>query len=168
MRNETIVDIMRQWADWRRVYLHEELGYGPTVTGRMIDGMRSTTCPRCQGDGTVVIPRNNRHERVVCPTCEGACRVSAKSSESQINPAFIRATHVEDCDPQSERVDALVCRLTVSQRAVIMQEYCRDGRREDKAGRLGYRPAWFETELEAAHTEIMGGLGIGVRRDRAS
>lgn len=174
-RDELIVGIMRTWATWRRVNIKSELGYGPTITARMLDGMKSTRCPDypngCGGEGSVILVRNGRSERVMCPTCQGSCRISAKSRESQVNPAFIRSTkRGEPDDPQSEKVDKLVCALPHLQLAVVMQEYCRNGRREDKCRRItlefGSRLGRerYEQALEAAHTSVW--VGLGIREDK--
>lgn len=171
-QNEIITGIMRTWASWRRVNIKGELGYGPTITARMLGGMKSTRCPDypngCGGEGSVVLVRNGRSDRVMCPVCQGSCRISARSREAQINPAFIRSTkHGDADDPQSERVDKLVCALPHLQLAVIMQEYCRNGRRDDKCRRItmefGSRLGRerYEQALEAAHTSVWAGLGIG-------
>lgn len=174
MLNETIVDIMKQWASWRRVNIRAQLGYGPTITARMLDGMKSTRCPDsphgCGGEGSVVRVRDGRSERVPCPTCGGACRISAKSKESQINPAFIRSTwRGELSDEQSEKVDKLVCALPYFHMAVVMEEYCRSGRQSDKCHRISkdfgakLGRERYDQALSAAHDTIAAGLGIGVR-----
>lgn len=170
-REEIIVGVMIQWAQWRKVNIKEQLGYGPTITARMLEGMKSTRCPDypvgCGGEGTVILKREGRSDRVMCPVCQGSCRISARSKETQINPAFIRSTYRgEPDDPQSEQVDKLVCKLPHLQMAVVLEEYCRGGARQSKCARLGGdfgirigRPR-YEQSLDEAHRSIAAGIGI--------
>src|SRR5437879_4477789 len=91
--------VMEQWASWRQTRVAAHLGYpSATTLGRMMDGMPGTVCPACRG--------NNEH----CDICFGSGRVKLEVGD-KTNPVFIRSTHREPDDEQSEAVDRVMCEL---------------------------------------------------------
>lgn len=83
-----IVEVMEGWGQWLRTPGGIELGYGGNVIARLISGMPSTRCPTCGGEGWAYkeLPDKSR-KRVICWTCEGACRVNLKPAVSKTSRA---------------------------------------------------------------------------------
>lgn len=78
---------------------------------------------------------------MTCFRCRGAGEIDV--NQDRVNPAFIKSTRIDLCDPVSERIDRLVCELrqrpkTLGYYFVLKQEYCdpRGGTQEMRAGRM--------------------------------
>jgi hypothetical protein len=123
------------------------MGCGPTPErpNEKRGEVNGTTCFRCRGEGTVII------------------------IDEKVNPAFIRSTFMEPCDPVSERIDRLVCELrqrpkTLGYYFVVWMEFCdaRGGTQDHKAQRLHLTYSSFKKRLERALDWV--GLAIDDRR----
>lgn len=78
------------WARWRVGGVTTAFQQMSSLTGRLMDGMRSTTCPDCKGEGRIPGHRVGSQLAWIdpCPTCLGAKRVkgdlhAARSIKSQ-------------------------------------------------------------------------------------
>ena len=119
-------------------------------------------CPHCKDDFGV--SRGEKSGRT-CLHCRGAGVIEHQTPGNKIVPAFIRAEgQRRDPDDISPRVDRLVCALPHIQKEVVMQEYLRVGRREDKAHRIshayGIEFGWrrYQTALNESLETIEAGL----------
>lgn len=148
-----IVEALEQWARYRQGRIDGGTGWPKkTILGKLRDGLPTNLCPICIGKEK---PVHN------CPVCGGDGRVKLDVRDSKANPAFIRGNgnrQSYDDDPQSQRVDWLVCtELTEDQREVLISAYCRNGTFQLKARRLGLSPIEFSSKLSESH-EIIGRL----------
>lgn len=143
-------------------------GAGRLTGGRHGHAQQWVICEECGGTGRVKLDdkaitvrtlpcpagcKNGELNGTTCFRCRGAGTVTL--SREKVNPAFIRSTFVEVCDPASERIDRLVCELrqrakTLSYYFVIWMEYCdqRGGTHEAKAERMFLTCAAYEKRLE--------------------
>jgi hypothetical protein len=159
-------------------------GAGRMPVGRHGNAQQFIICEECGGTGRVKLddkatisrvlpcpaecgPRDDRRDEKygeingkTCIRCRGAGTVTI--SHVKVNPAFIRSTYIEPCDPVGERIDRLVCELrqrpkTQSYYLVIWYEYCdaRGGTHETKARRIFLTCSAFEKRLERGMEWIM-------------
>lgn len=71
-------EYMETWARWRHRGFRFQLAPTTSITGRLLDGMQSTTCPTCLGRKRVEGWKVGSFAAWVdpCPTCIGSGRVS--------------------------------------------------------------------------------------------
>lgn len=93
---------------------------------------RTQRCTSCKGKGDKPANRfeaekpEDEQERTPCTACAGSGRIKTR----KINPAFIRppgksGPRTDFDDPQSQRVDWLVCTaITEYERSILITEYC--------------------------------------------
>ena len=162
-----IRDKIERWARWRVSEHRYSMGYGPTVIGRMLDGMPSTKCTVCDGAGKVAGHRVGAWSpHVECPNCAGNGKIKALSTKRKINPAFIPSTHREVDDPMSEHIDRIVSGFRGKQDKyfwVIIHEYCTSGTQEQKARRLNISYVNYKKRLQRAVEFIEEGLTVKKR-----
>lgn len=145
-----IVEALEQWARYRQGRIDGGLGWPKkTILGKLRDGLPTNLCPICIGKEK---PVHN------CPVCGGDGRVRLDVQDNKANPAFIRGNgprYSYDDDPQSQRVDWLVCTvLTEDERVVVIHEYCRTGNRNSKIARLHITHSFFNELLDSALFKI--------------
>lgn len=131
-RKIEITEVLEQWARYRQGRIDGGTGWPKkTILGKLRDGLPTNLCPICIGKEK---PAHN------CPVCGGDGRVKLDVKDSKANPAFIRGNGSRqsyDDDPQSQRVDWLVCtELTENQREVLISAFCRSGTQTTKAREL--------------------------------
>lgn len=77
-----IVEVLEDWARWRAGGARSR-NNNTTVLARMMSGLPSTRCPECKGEGMVPRERPDGSRRyVICPECEGSCRIRLKPTKS--------------------------------------------------------------------------------------
>lgn len=151
--NKKIQESMQRWADWRdeqRKEILAQLGYGETMIGKCLDDMPTTVCNLCRGKDDD------------CQRCNGTGKI-IMSPTGTICPAFIPSTHRASDDETSQKIDRIMCELrrngkTLGYYLVLLQEYTRIGRREDKAGRMHLTTSAYKMRLSRAHEKIRDGL----------
>ncbi len=164
-----IRELMELWVRWRCSGHRRQLGYGPTMIGRMLDGMPSTKCTICNGAGKVAGHRVGAWaDHVTCPNCAGKGKIKALSTMYKINPVCIQSTHRESDDPVSERIDQLVAGLsqegkTLKYWFILYYEYLRSGTQEMKAAKMGWSQQYYSRLLQEAYVIICEGLGLKKR-----
>lgn len=138
-RKIEITEALEQWARYRQGRVDGGLGWQKrTILGKLRDGLPTNLCPICIG-------REKPHHN--CPVCGGDGRVKLEVMDDKANPAFIRGNgpvYSYDDDPQSQRVDWLVCtELTEDQRVVIILAFCTNGTQSLKARKIGISQQHF-------------------------
>lgn len=126
-------EVFEQWAKYRQGRIDGALGWPKkTILGKLRDDMPTNLCPVCIGREK---PIQN------CPVCGGDGRIKLEARNDKASPAFIRGNgnrQSYDDDPQSQRVDWLVCtELTEDQREVLISAFCRNGTQTQKAREIG-------------------------------
>ena len=150
---ESIEKLLESWARWRCDRVGAELGYGPTVIGRMIDGLPSTKCTRCDGSGDVVVENIHKHKiKTACPRCDGLGKIKSASTAHKINPAFISGTGARFENPIYHKIDRAVCDLKYMHQIVVMSEFCESGTYEIKSDKMGVSRKHYSRILKEAIT----------------
>lgn len=149
-RKIEITEVLETWARYRQGKIDGGIGWPKkTILGKLRDGLPTNLCPICIGKEK---PVHN------CPVCGGDGRVKLDVRDSKSNPAFIRGNgnrQSYDDDPQSQRVDWLVCtELTEYQREVIISAFCRNGTQTQKARNIGISQQQFSLIQAEAMTKI--------------
>lgn len=142
-RKIEITEALEQWARYRQGRIDGGIGWPKkTILGKLRDGLPTNLCPICIGKEK---PVHN------CPVCGGDGRVKLDVRDSKANPAFIRGNgnrQSYDDDPQSQRVDWLVCtELTEYQRDVVISAFCSNGTQLLKARKMGVSPGYYSALL---------------------
>lgn len=149
-RKIEITEVLEQWARFRLGRIDGAIGWPKKVPlGKLREGLPTNLCPVCIGREK---PIHN------CPVCGGDGRVKLEVMDDKANPAFIRGNgpvYSYDDDPQSQRVDWLVCNeLTEYQREVIISAFCRNGTQTQKARKIGISQQEFSILQGEAMTII--------------
>ena len=138
-RRIDIIEAIEQWARYRQGRVDGGLGWPKkTILGKLRDDMPTNLCPVCIGREK---PIHN------CPVCGGDGRIKLEARNDKASPAFIRGNGFRqsyDDDPQSQRVDWLVCtELTEDQRVVLISAFCCCGTQTLKAYKIGISQQQF-------------------------
>lgn len=132
---------------------------------------RTQRCTSCKGKGDRPANRfeaekpESEQERITCIACAGNGRIKTR----KINPAFIRppgksGPRTDFDDPQSQRVDWLICTvLSELERHVIELEYCysqkQAGRNQsERAAKIALSQQRYSDHLAEAKMKILCGL----------
>lgn len=156
-----IRELMEKWSRWRRAKISAGL-YWPSksMLGRMLDGMPGVICPQCRG----------RDED--CEICFGEGKVRMDPSSKRINPAFIPSTYRQPDDPESERVDRIMCELRASPKTikyffVLWAEYVKPlGTQDVKANNMNISPGYYRVLLHRGHGFVEMGMNENVTKSR--
>lgn len=160
--SERVRAVMEGWARWLCTSAGTNLGWGPTVLGRMIAGLPSTKCTRCDGAGTLMTKNTHGHKKAIpCPRCDGAGKITGESTAHKINPAFIHATAPRYENPLYQRVDAILRELNYLQQLVAGEEYLGNGTQVMKARRIGTTQERYARLLAQVHVAVERGLAGG-------
>ena len=102
---ETIDDDLERWARWRVVRSYG-LGYPKDSTGKLMDGMRSTTCPDCRGEGRIPGHRVGSALAFIdpCPQCHGRGKVAGDFTADESS----RTVKCKECKGRGE-VNGTTC-----------------------------------------------------------
>ncbi len=146
---QTIHDLLMEWGAYRSGYDQNRfgLGYGRSLLGKVLKGLKGTTCGKCIGRGVVqdIVTKS----RVACPICKGRGKVNL-DARGKANPAMIRATgpnYGPDGVAEPEfcaRVDKAFQRLKIRHRIVLTTRYIHFPRHTDSERRLKHINRWFE------------------------
>ncbi len=167
-RNE-IHDLLMEWGAYRSGYSPLGLGYGQSILGKMIAGLKGTTCNKCIGRRKVFDVVSDSWTD--CPLCKGKGRINV-ATPGKINPALIRATgssggYVEE--PEfCQRIDKALLRLKIKHRIAIVGRYVDLPRWSDGDRRLKVANKWLvkigekpvsKRRLENLLSEARGEIG---------
>jgi len=138
-------EILMTWGAYRSGYTRLGLGYGQSLLGKLMEGLKGTTCSRCIGRGRVKDIVSDSW--AVCPICRGRGRVNL-DGRGKANPALIRATAPGgsgDEEPEiCARIDKALQQLTVKQRIVLIARYVDYPRRNHGDKRIKHVNHWLE------------------------
>ena len=149
-RKIEITEVLEQWARYRQGRIDGGIGWPKKVPlGKLREGLPTNRCPICIG-------REKPHHN--CPVCGGDGRIKLEVMDDKANPAFIRGNgpvYSYDDDPQSQRVDWLVCTvLEEDERVIIIKEFCDMGNRNTKISRLHITHSYYNDVLDSAMQKI--------------
>jgi len=84
IRIESVDEHLERWARWRH-HRTNGLGYPKDSTGKLMDGMRNTTCPACRGQGKLPGHRVGSALAWIdpCPQCHGSGKVAGDLEADQ-------------------------------------------------------------------------------------
>ena len=96
---------LERWARWRHVRSYG-LGYPRDSTGKLMDGMRSTTCPDCRGEGRIPGHRVGSALAFIdpCPQCHGQGKVAGDFTADESS----RTVKCKECKGRGE-VNGTTC-----------------------------------------------------------
>lgn len=145
-----IVEALEQWARYRQGRIDGGIGWPKkAILGKLRDGLPTNLCPVCIGREK---PIHN------CPVCGGDGRIKLEVRDDKANPAFIRGNgnrQSYDDDPQSQRVDWLICTvLDEDERVILIKEFCDTGNRNTKISRLHITHSYYNEVLDSAMEKI--------------
>lgn len=157
----TLDQMMHLWARWRE----DEMFYGwpPTTTlGKIVDGLPSLKCVRCNGKGSLPLMDGGKEE---CPVCLGDGKVKASPGGVKAHPGLIRSTATMgygrfDNDLMG-RIDNIVNSihfLTDKQRNVVRHNYYLSKNRKEAVKKLKITYRDFGETLDSALKIIDGRL----------
>ncbi len=153
---------MEKWARWRdphNRWIKYDLGYGQCMSGRLLDGMKRIKCTAAGCvKGETEIKLNGQKFYLPCTQCMGSGYISAKSTETKINPKLIHGTGGRYPDEQSDCIDRLVSKLPRINKKVVLQEYDWLGTQEIKARRVRSSYENYKKILQRSHEFIEKGL----------
>ena len=123
--------------------------------------MPGTDCPRCKDAVTgasvgyiYLQVEGIAKQKVTCPVCVGARRVKMDFSPSKANPMLIHGNGSRygwNDDPVSQKVDLIICTIiTDDQKAVVIQEFTKNGTQNDKIRRLRMTHSTYNELLDEA------------------
>ena len=142
------------WGAYRSGYTRLGLGYGQSLLGKLMEGVKGTTCSRCIGRGRVKDIVSDSW--AVCPICRGRGRVHL-DGRGKANPALIRSTKRdasgEDEPEIIQRIDRAMQQLLIRHRVVLVTRYIIHPRRNDGERRLKHVNQWLAKLGEAAITK---------------
>jgi len=144
-------EILMTWGAYRSGYGPNRLGlgYGQSLLGKLMEGLKGTTCSKCIGRGKVRDIVSDSW--APCPVCKGKGRVNLNvRGRAKANPALIRATapsydHASTAEPEiCARIDAALQKLTIRHRIILIARYVDYPRRNHGDKRVKHVNHWLD------------------------
>ena len=164
-----IIELFHTWARYREDP-HYNTGWPHQVTlGKLLDGLPGTDCPRCKDAvtgasvGFIHIDAEGiAQQKVTCPVCEGQRKVKMDYSPNKANPMLIHGSGSRygwNDDPVSQKIDMIICTvMTEEQKAVVIQEFTKNGTQNDKIRRLRMTHSAYNGLLDMAIETVAGNM----------
>lgn len=114
MREVTAQQAFERWARWRVGGVANVSAYSQmsSLTGRLLDGMRSTTCPDCRGEGRMPGHRVGSAMAFIdpCPSCNGLGRIKGDlQAKRSVSRERCEVCYDKDAERSTGEVNGRTC-----------------------------------------------------------